>query len=187
MSRNVVLARLALAVALAMAAASQTGLAAPSAPAAPPPVAHLSTPADVAAPPTATMEVTMDAATPDATADPALQAWREEVLPELRALLAAEKTELEALAASGLEATDPEVQRTATLRLEARKLDGERRLVARQLEWARTWSRQDLTGRLQARLSALDSALSANGTGAGPAESAPSAPPADASGEGGQR
>jgi hypothetical protein len=108
-------------------------------------------------------EVTMDAAANAAAraepADPALQAWREEVLPGIRELLAAGRRDIAAAAAVGAGHADPGQVREANRRLEALKLDLERQVLGRQLQWARTWQKSDLEARLADRISAVTAAV----------------------------
>lgn len=105
-----------------------------------------------ASPPEVTMDAAANAAAPT---DPALRVWRDEVLPGIRELLAAGRAEIAALAATRDGPADAERERETNRRLEALKLDLERQVLDRQLQWARAWQRAELVVRLEGRLSAL--------------------------------
>lgn len=101
-------------------------------------------------------EAAMDSATPNATADPALAAWRAAVLPGIRAFLAAEREALAALAA--VKTDDPEAERERNRLCEERKLLGEREIALRQLAWAEAFDRAPLAERLRSRVATLEAA-----------------------------
>lgn len=142
----------------------------------------LSAPSRAASPATETadqtagggMVVNMDATAPEIATDPALQAWREVVLPGIRAFMESEREAIAALGAECLLQNDPSAQRDLERRIEQRKLAAERQLLVRQLEWAQAWQRGALRERLGESLHNLDTAhpeLAAAGvptTAAGP-------------------
>lgn len=124
-------------------------------------------------------EVTME----DAVSDPALVTWREEVLPGIRAFLAAEREALAALSAATASSGDPGDERERNRQCEERKLLGEREVALRQLAWAATFGREALADRLRARVTALEAvwpelpaaAARTYGTGATPSRDQASA------------
>lgn len=106
-------------------------------------------------------EVAMPTDAIPSTVDPALAAWRGQVLPAIRDFLAAERTELAVLAATEDSPNGAAQQREAAARLEERKLRGEHRVLSLQADWARQWGRQELAQRLLVRLQALEAACPA--------------------------
>jgi hypothetical protein len=101
-------------------------------------------------------EAEMDAAMSTVTVDPALAAWRDAVLPGIRAFLAAEREALTAM--SVVKSDDPEAQRERHHLCEERKLLGEREIALRQLAWAEAYGRAPLAARLRSRVVALEAA-----------------------------
>lgn len=91
-------------------------------------------------------------------ADPAMIAWREQVLPGIRTFLEAENTALAAMGEECRRETDPARVRLLQERIELRKLGTQRHLLAVQLDWAQTFARLDLGERLTEALRKLDSA-----------------------------
>ncbi|MBM4130109.1 hypothetical protein FJ250_03645, partial [bacterium] len=109
-----------------------------------------------AALPTPDREAAMDPVTPADAVDPALAAWRDSVLPDIRAFLAAEREALASLAA--VKSDDPEAERERNRLCEERKLLGEREIALLQLAWAEAHGRAPLAERLRNRVAALEAA-----------------------------
>lgn len=107
-----------------------------------------------AASPIPDREAAMDPVTPTEAVDPALAAWRDGVLPGIRAFLAAEREALDSLAA--VKSDGPEAQRERHRVCEERKLLGEREIALRQLAWAEEYGRPSLAERLRIHVSALE-------------------------------
>jgi len=108
------------------------------------------------APATPDRENAMDTQLPTVATDPALAAWRGEILPGIRAFLAGEREALARLAAAKVEG--PDAQRAFNRLCEERKLLGEREIALRQLAWAEAFGRGPLAERLRARVAALEAA-----------------------------
>lgn len=121
-----------------------------------PAVADAPEPRVPAASPTPDRETAMDPLTPAEAVDPALAAWRDVVLPGIRAFLAAEREALASLTA--VKSGDPEAQRERNRLCEERKLLGEREIALRQLAWAEAYGRAPLAERLRSRVAALETA-----------------------------
>lgn len=98
----------------------------------------------------------MDPVTPTDAVDPALAAWRDSVLPGIRAFLATEREALSAVSAVKID--DPGAQRERNRQYEERKLLGEREIALRQLAWAEEYGRAPLAERLRNRVAALEAA-----------------------------
>lgn len=109
-----------------------------------------------AASPTPDREVAMDPVAPTDAVDPALAAWRDSVLPGIRAFLVVEREALSAM--SAVKSADPAAQRERHRLYEERKLLGEREITLRQLAWAEAHGRALLAERLRNRVAALEAA-----------------------------
>ncbi|MBK7772331.1 MAG: hypothetical protein IPI48_17880 [bacterium] len=105
-------------------------------------------------------EVAMPTDAIPSTVDPALAAWRGQVLPAIRDFLAAERTDSPPWPRPKSRQIGAG-QRAAAARLEERKLRGEHRVLSLQADWARQWGRQELAQRLLVRLQALEAACPA--------------------------